>query len=1122
MAGTGLKKSWGLLISSKQEVGPIQWMDYAKQKMAEYNRREIYSKVNILNAVVQVMERLVCNIPMAVDGENVNEVMPGILEFNEAFRIYSGSVETEACAIEQLKLTFQNQLLHHTLGLPVCIISHKLIGKFVILKSASNCIEYILTTLLDELDDVKDPPMNMEISFSEIKSLMSSDFDRKLLDLALSAGKSRKELEVLQINVTAETTEELKKKIDEIRSVDKVAEERARRKLDCEISSAEESIKSDQCKLGIKRSFWPETAIIDLEEKIKVQEEKKEQLEKIKAEANDYCRTLLKRRIRRAKAKYLADERLKEVGRSRVYKKQGAKRKLTDSDDEFVANMFSEHAGYHGLRNTVTEFIGTVDRNKRIKLEDIKKYYNMRRNERGEKSIGVSTARRRLAPKRKTSRAAKSHIGKCLISVAVPPRTGDSTNENTHFARKFRSNLEKCLFSKAKFLTEVRDIQSSSKVLFQSKDDAHYVAPKTKEGFDRARQKKIYCPADVEKRHGVPKYDFPDSTLYQTPGSHRILQKTSINIGQAEEKLARDPDWDHHHVYVRPKITQDSSGLTWSSEDVDLIIKEPFLSSAELEDDCNISKEQFSCLRGIQLEMKLFLMMQNKEDEKFLGYNSVRVVNLYEKLKMYQGVLVGWPEFSELIKSMTEILVLAPEIAEKSVRDQVVFSHVPNSMRLTILLNNCLGLINIPPVRPIRVDMVDSGPGQSPSQKDVQFCDRILFHLLDTNYYARVSLADHDSYMNYAERTNSAISDAMCVGTSIDCDIYNPLDSLSQEEVSNLDSRKFKELSFQAQVKNSHHITQQLVQRINGAPCLGNYITGRIGLPMEDQFLGFLKPFINGILSASDSSKVPGGNFALELGTYADAHSVRGQLYSEQAREKCLILLGGICQQCLDNPQKTGEKLILVPQPEVDMASGLYLDVSDSSFRDRVIDDFLPRKNIDQLYNSHKLASEEEILQCSKKLLVERKLIDKRILHLRLLALKKELRRKDTEDKRRERNVKVFEDYNWEEEIEINNFKNLVVKDLVKYCIKFNLNARGRKDDLKNRVRGHWFTNKGVLNTLEVLQVSVVPRLNVMNAEAEEDIMDLQDMDVDSDSDEVINYEAYSSDSDDSTDEEFL
>jgi hypothetical protein len=110
--------------------------------------------------------------------------------------------------------------------------------------------------------------------------------------------------------------------------------------------------------------------------------------------------------------------------------------------------------------------------------------------------------------------------------------------------------------------------------------------------------------------------------------------------------------------------------------------------------------------------------------------------------------------------------------------------------------------------------------------------------------------------------------------------------------VSKLNQREFKELSFQAQIKNSHYITQQLVQRVNGAPCLGNFISGRVGLSQEDQFLGFLKPFIQNILTASYLTQVPGGNFALELETFSRTHSVRGQLYFEQAKEKCALLTG--------------------------------------------------------------------------------------------------------------------------------------------------------------------------------------------------------------------------------------
>jgi hypothetical protein len=161
-------------------------------------------------------------------------------------------------------------------------------------------------------------------------------------------------------------------------------------------------------------------------------------------------------------------------------------------------------------------------------------------------------------------------------------------------------------------------------------------------------------------------------------------------------------------------------------------------------------------------------------------------VNLRDKVKIYKTQLASWPQFTELLNNINEAIGLSSEVAEKSLMDEVAFSRVPDSMRSIILLDNCVELIKIPPVRPIRVDMVDSGLGQAPRQKDVQLCDRILFRLLETNCYARVSLADHDSYMNYAERTNSAISDAMCIGSSISCDVYNLLNNLRKDFKNNV------------------------------------------------------------------------------------------------------------------------------------------------------------------------------------------------------------------------------------------------------------------------------------------------------------------------------------------------
>ena len=243
-----------------------------------------------------------------------------------------------------------------------------------------------------------------------------------------------------------------------------------------------------------------------------------------------------------------------------------------------------------------------------------------------------------------------------------------------------------------------------------------------------------------------------------------------------------------------------------------------------------------------------------------------------------------------------------------------------------------------------------------------------------------------------------------------------------------------------------------------------------------------------------------------------------------------------LCRLCQESTE-TRRKIDHSPQPEVNEECTAFLDVSLSSYRNRDVDDFLPRKNLDQLYKDEILETEEEILAASKKYLVERKYIDKRIKHLKLLGLKKELRKKETQDKWKERGRKDFQDYDWVKEIEQNNFKNLVVKDLRKYCAKFSLGSGGRKDDLKNRVRGHWFTAKGK-NTLLPGELHVggdapgndlvaPPKLVVVVAEMEEEIIELEefaegaddcDEALDSDCDDVVNFEEFSSDTENEED----
>ena len=164
----------------------------------------------------------------------------------QAFRIYQEHINTEACDIKTLKKeSFQSQVLNKELGLPVLILNHHQVGKWIILKSEDYSIEHLLSVLVEEFSQFEEDKVNvLEFSYSEIKSLMSTEFDRKLLDLAVSVGKSKRELDDLGIQIVAgdESKQEIQQKIKQLREVEEEAEAEARAKLKSEIKYATELI----------------------------------------------------------------------------------------------------------------------------------------------------------------------------------------------------------------------------------------------------------------------------------------------------------------------------------------------------------------------------------------------------------------------------------------------------------------------------------------------------------------------------------------------------------------------------------------------------------------------------------------------------------------------------------------------------------------------------------------------------------------------------------------------------------------------------------------------------------------------------------------------------------------
>lgn len=97
-------------------------------------------------------------------------------------------------------------------------------------------------------------------------------------------------------------------------------------------------------------------------------------------------------------------------------------------------------------------------------------------------------------------------------------------------------------------------------------DDKAYVRPGTSEGYEKTRRVKILNLAN-EGAKQLPKYDWPEAMVYQTPSVHRIMTKKVMEIGSEMTTLV---DNDCHFVVVRPKAFVDSSGTTWPSEIVRL------------------------------------------------------------------------------------------------------------------------------------------------------------------------------------------------------------------------------------------------------------------------------------------------------------------------------------------------------------------------------------------------------------------------------------------------------------------------------------------------------------------------------------------------------------------------
>ena len=146
--------------------------------------------------------------------------------------------------------------------------------------------------------------------------------------------------------------------------------------------------------------------------------------------------------MRKRKASQIVEE---KHYKRRKLTNQGAPRKISDEEEEFLAKCIEDKAMYHGRRHDLVMYT-----NRHVKSRDLLNIANYRLLKSGKRMIkSATTVYNRCKPKNRRSLQTKKHIGKGLMCFKKPPKAEDKDNENTHYQRAHVKNVKMALFSES-------------------------------------------------------------------------------------------------------------------------------------------------------------------------------------------------------------------------------------------------------------------------------------------------------------------------------------------------------------------------------------------------------------------------------------------------------------------------------------------------------------------------------------------------------------------------------------------------------------------------------------------------------------------------------------------------
>ncbi len=508
-----------------------------------------------------------------------------------------------------------------------------------------------------------------------------------------------------------------------------------------------------------------------------------------------------------------------------------------------------------------------------------------------------------------------------------------------------------------------------------------------------------------------------------------------------------------HAVVVRPKAYVSSSGTSWANETHRLRCEYP--GAHELPPAPGDQAESYStdfrqfcatvqCGIFMLNDMTMMEVLQKMKHQGSCIHQSYELKRLEHflhrieianaKVDLKRAVLCEAERtFVDDIKRYQSFLTthsskLAERIKEGRRPELGSYDELQTQAEEVIIL---LQSMRLPQVKPRWAEFTDACPGVSINNVDVKVRSAELDRMYNRDFRIRVHRSRGDSGQNEAERTNSAIGNAVVDGATIEWEHYKRFDNLQDHEIAAMSHQDYENHETQRMEKNAWRVASQLAERIDGAPVLSEFIHSCVSEKPEDSFF-FNEDYLSKYISATKNirSHLPGSACFNKIRDFMDTHVHLGELYSEFLRDSCEESQGSLCQHCSAN-RWVGPVMTRIPRPIPDHSKVTdynYKSVHDTSVLDsegkeRKPDDWQPRNNIKKQYAQKSLSTNDVdgVREFSKKFIVEEKYVKSYLDHLTSLENLKNIRDRQRQNDRRERQQRDVTSYNWKSLGKIDN-----------------------------------------------------------------------------------------------------